>query len=1660
MLFASKIYSDFQLATGNNIRPLDTKRGPLDVIAVGAGGFLAPICINGGLSVVVVIAPDKASIAAAAADLPSAPQRMAALTHPLYMDKWDRYSLGVWQGIGDFARDPKYKTPEEFYQWMGQIGLNPQINMGRYTVDGAVNDNVLAWLRAYFKEYGVKYQFVEWLINQPDLYNRNAFLGQTLNPHVTTRWDYYGEDRVGAGPLRDIQNATYAGLLKDTIGDPNQMAILDPDGEIGPFMDAYWGASGPKIRRDFVQFLRDVRKFTLDDVSLRYYGKPGVLKSWDDVTLADYRDFYGWTTGSVDLAGEWRFQRDDNHEGYSGGWGVAKYDDSDWVRLSYPGDTMVYSLVSGSGPLWMRKTVKVDAKAFNGPILLSVAPLSGASVQVFVNGRLAGSIDPHFHTARTFGQFDITSDVAKANGSLTVALRMAAGDAPNGPVFLTTKKAEEFPTSDPLVNARRYDHIEFIDWDVAQGVAATLKTIRSMEPNRPIKVHAYGSSPWGWKTVAQYGGYSHHTGSGPGWSWNEPHQFGASRGLQDSSETGGPVDNLRDLKGLFGNLIFMGKNAHDYFISLESITKDPAMRSYFEAKLPSIKVMGRASVVLSPIAVINGKLNTYYQGEFARWEDWRYGTAPARGGEMTPNLDEVRIREGNLGEYRAIVDPGTENWDADEASALKAYVTAGGVLVLNNLSGRNDFVHRLTGTGPACKLAGVTFGPSPAAAGSMTFASTDTLYGSALGRVGVENRYGVPAYTLVPDTGTTVIATWPDGTPAATRRAVGTGAVYYFGNSIMPGAAMSALATAFGPSVYAKVEGGCDLMRTLRSNNGCEDLIMVRGLGGKPATIHWTFDYTPSGIYDPVTGKPIDATIDGHTATFTVTIDDWDFQWYAAKRPSADEAFSHWVTRQTQIWNGVTPPSATPVPAVYRHLDLSHDWKLAQTDTIDAAKALMPLDDIKAGLKPTTMTLWTAPGTGLKPRAAGLYRRTFDLPKEWLRESLFTLSMRGQIHDTPLHGWVGNSEVFLNGQSIWSGPKLDIQNIDVTGRVLPAHNKLEIVHEGVGVMPSIMLVRSAKPESTIDLAGQWNGVNDQHTEVPATVPGTITNAFVYRDVSVPASAAGKEIWIRVDGQCPFVYINGRVRYWDMGGPGCYAGFPTYEIDITPDIRIGQTNRIAIGGSMFNGWRPGRYNLDHVELALYNPGAWSPDGTPPSAALTPRELASVKSDLSTVQLYPMVHAATVKSALSLIPADAEGQPLALPAPILDLDLHPAGAVAKDKGPNALPVVVKGNVEPITEARGKITGVYFHGESASPGQLAIKSSVLRRAVEGKDLTMRAWIKPMAINRAGGTLADNIDYAFHWGIGDTGTSLNLGDPPGRRLIAEDVIRQRTWQSVTFTLSGTVGTMYVNGVPVGVQTWNKPFPGIDAPFWIGISDEFREPINAKLAAFTIYPGALSGTDVAKLYLKERGAFDEDQQSAFPENDIFRLSTAGDTFADAAEIPATMESANVTVKHDEPRPYLSFSGTKSYILVHDHPRARHYAGPFSLIWDMRRDAGAGGMIFRHFHILCLNMSPDGSLVFDANIGRRNMITFPKAVPAGKWSRFMFTYDGKTACLYRDGEKLGEQAYTAGFGTSDFPISLFVDRTIRFPDYGNVRGDLREYRLISGILTKMPDPLP
>jgi hypothetical protein len=140
------------------------------------------------------------------------------------------------------------------------------------------------------------------------------------------------------------------------------------------------------------------------------------------------------------------------------------------------------------------------------------------------------------------------------------------------------------------------------------------------------------------------------------------------------------------------------------------------------------------------------------------------------------------------------------------------------------------------------------------------------------------------------------------------------------------------------------------------------------------------------------------------------------------------------------------------------------------------------------------------------------------------------------------------------------------------------------------------------------------------------------------------------------------------------------------------------------------------------------------------------------------------------------------------------------------------------------------------------------------------------------------------FDFGTGTTANmflTLSAGGGPLRfaittggggaeqRIDGPGTLPLNTWSHVAVTLSGTTGTLYVNGTPVGTNTNMTLHPsdlGATNQNWIGRS-QYPDPyLNATIDDFQIYDHALSAAEIAVLASGQAGAgnvasykFDED---------------------------------------------------------------------------------------------------------------------------------------------------------------------------------------------------------
>jgi hypothetical protein len=159
---------------------------------------------------------------------------------------------------------------------------------------------------------------------------------------------------------------------------------------------------------------------------------------------------------------------------------------------------------------------------------------------------------------------------------------------------------------------------------------------------------------------------------------------------------------------------------------------------------------------------------------------------------------------------------------------------------------------------------------------------------------------------------------------------------------------------------------------------------------------------------------------------------------------------------------------------------------------------------------------------------------------------------------------------------------------------------------------------------------------------------------------------------------------------------------------------------------------------------------------------------------------------------------------------------------------------------------------------------------------DFTVSAWVNPSA-NSAWSRVFDfgtgTNNYMFLT-LSAGGGPLLFADilPSGRGdvIAAPSTLPLNTWSHVAVTLSGSTGTLYVNGLPVAANTNMSVTPadlGTTNQDWIGRSQFVADPfLAATVDDFQIYDHALSAAEVAALAGGQPGAgnvaaykFDED---------------------------------------------------------------------------------------------------------------------------------------------------------------------------------------------------------
>ena len=265
---------------------------------------------------------------------------------------------------------------------------------------------------------------------------------------------------------------------------------------------------------------------------------------------------------------------------------------------------------------------------------------------------------------------------------------------------------------------------------------------------------------------------------------------GYLRGIQDSSEPGGPAKDLTGLKRYFFIMTYEGMNAHDYFWDLDNMLSKSDLKKHYEDNVEYYKLMGRFNLKKPEIAVtrslkadrVTGS-STAYDNDITRGDiqQSHYGYVVCY---------EPDIKEGLLDDYKIMIDNNFNILNPEDVKSLENWVKKGGNLILNQRSGRNSYMEK--NSWPIEKLTGCKAEIRPEK-GTLTFEKDIPILKEYAGKT-FKNEgkvvnwqkydYYEDCIALIPESkDVKVIAKYDDGKAAIIERKVGKGTVVVLGSA-------------------------------------------------------------------------------------------------------------------------------------------------------------------------------------------------------------------------------------------------------------------------------------------------------------------------------------------------------------------------------------------------------------------------------------------------------------------------------------------------------------------------------------------------------------------------------------------------------------------------------------------------------------------------------------------------------------------------------------------------------------------------------------------------------------------------------------------------------------------------------------------------------------
>ncbi|MGE9291014.1 MAG: hypothetical protein ACQKBT_08495, partial [Puniceicoccales bacterium] len=371
------------------------------------------------------------------------------------------------------------------------------------------------------------------------------------------------------------------------------------------------------------------------------------------------------------------------------------------------------------------------------------------------------------------------------------------------------------------------------------------------------------------------------------------------------------------------------------------------------------------------------------------------------------------------------------------------------------------------------------------------------------------------------------------------------------------------------------------LLRHFVSNSGLYDVWTVWNQNKESSTtgrIELPKSHNVSWVYDLIGGERIELEADA----ISVELAPLQTRVFLTPRLEITKAPARWFELQRNWWRGIVEPEIVEYdePLHPNSVDLGKEWKIYPLNGSEFESGMLATDyDDSEWGELEMLGIWsTIPE--YKEVNHALLRKRFTVPEEWT-DGFVEMG----LHSWWLSTFVTKGRIWLDGQLVQDWSANGIVNANPFGALTPGSEHVlavEIQSDSVlaGSRGTAWLWHQRAPEETIDLSGLWEPSEDSlRYGEPVQLPGHYEAMTLRRDVYIPESLEGTRVRVAAEdiGGIDGVMVNG---YWVMRFH--HQIEDRFELDVTPWVRFGETNRIEF----FNRQYSARGELRFVELKFY------------------------------------------------------------------------------------------------------------------------------------------------------------------------------------------------------------------------------------------------------------------------------------------------------------------------------------------------------------------------------------------------------------------------------------------------------------------------------------------